>query len=315
MTNQTSQPILTSEWEGVLPIWKAPGMTSHDVVAKVRRLLRMKRVGHTGTLDPAVPGVLPICLGRATRVVEYIQDLPKQYEAELTIGYSTDTEDATGNIVQQVELVMLDESHIRSTIASFVGEIEQIPPMYSAVKSDGVRLYELARQGIEVERKPRKVTIHSMDIQTIDWTGPFPKIRFNVWCSKGTYIRTLCADIGKALGYPAVMSELTRTSTGRFTPDRCVTLEQLAEAVEAGRIEEILVATDRAIEHLPKFALLSEAVPLARNGRKLPLAQLHPHPEEGCAAARLYSGDDEAFIGIYRIDCTEGLAVPEKLFT
>jgi tRNA pseudouridine55 synthase len=315
MTNQMRQPSSTSEWEGVLPIWKAPGMTSHDVVAKVRRLLRMKRVGHTGTLDPAVPGVLPICLGRATRVVEYIQDLPKQYEAELTIGYRTDTEDATGNIVEQVERVILNESQIRRAIASFVGEIEQIPPMFSAVKSDGVRLYELARQGIEVERKPRKAIIHSVDIQTIDWTGPFPKIRFVVWCSKGTYIRTLCADIGKALGYPAVMSELTRTSTGRFTPDRCVTLEQLAEAVEAGRIEGLLVATDQAIEHLPKFTLHSEAVPLARNGRKLSLAQLNPRPEEDYTSARLYSGVDMVFIGIYRIDCTEQLAVPEKLFT
>jgi tRNA pseudouridine55 synthase len=312
MTNKKTQ----SDYEGVLPIWKPAGMTSHDVVAKVRRILQMKRVGHTGTLDPMVTGVLPICLGRSTRIVEYIQELPKQYIAEVTIGYSTDTEDASGEVVSRVSHVHLQESDIRKAIESFLGEIEQIPPMYSAVKSDGKRLYELARQGVEVEREPRKVTIHSIEIESMDLELAYPKICFSVWCSKGTYIRTLCSDLGRALGYPAVMSDLVRTSTGSFTEENCITLQALAEAAGTERIANILIPAYDALPHLPAFMLEESAVTMAKNGRKLDLSYLTPKPERHIAAARMYTkAAENPFIGIYRIDISAGLAVPEKLFT
>lgn len=200
--------------EGILPVWKPAGFTSHDVVAKARGILGIKRIGHTGTLDPQVTGVLPLCIGRATRMVEYIQDLPKEYEAFLRIGLSTDTEDMTGTVLEEVSQVTLDEMKVREVLHSFVGEIEQVPPMFSAVKIDGKRLYELAREGKEVERKSRKVTIHKLEILHMDLHQKHPEIQFRVSCSKGTYIRTLCVDIGKALGYPAVMKSLIRTSTG-----------------------------------------------------------------------------------------------------
>jgi tRNA pseudouridine55 synthase len=313
MTNNVKLP---SEYEGVLPIWKPAGMTSHDVVARVRRILRMKRVGHTGTLDPMVTGVLPICLGRTTRIVEYIQDLPKQYRAEVTIGYSTDTEDASGEVISRADNVQLLESDIRLALEDFVGEIEQVPPMYSAVKSEGKRLYELARQGLEVERKPRKVTIYSINVESVDLSLAYPKIRFSVWCSKGTYIRTLCSDLGRRLGYPAVMSDLVRASTGSFTEESCITLEALAEAAEAGKAADLLIQAYDALPHLPAFLLEDKTVPMALNGRKLELSSLSPRPQESISAARVYSNVEEhRFIGIYRIDLSSGLAVPEKLFT
>ena len=202
--------------EGILPVWKPAGFTSHDVVAKVRGILSIKRIGHTGTLDPQVTGVLPLCIGRATRMVEYIQELPKEYEAVLRIGLSTDTEDMTGTVLEEVSHVSLEEDQVREVLESFIGEIEQIPPMFSAVKIDGKRLYELAREGKEVERKSRKATIFELEILELNLDQKHPEIRFRAMCSKGTYIRTLCVDIGKALGYPAVMVSLIRTSTGNI---------------------------------------------------------------------------------------------------
>lgn len=310
MTGKPLEPV----WEGVLPVWKPAGMTSHDVVAKVRRLLKMKRVGHTGTLDPAVTGVLPICLGRATRIVEYIQDLPKAYRAELTVGYATDTEDATGAVIARVERVELGEEQIRGALAALEGEIEQVPPMYSAVKAGGVRLYELARQGIEVERKPRRVTVYRIGLDAVEWSEPYPKIRFTAECSKGTYIRTLCVDLGRALGYPAVMSQLTRIASGGFTPEQCLTLEEIARLADSGGLSDRLVATDAALPHLPEYRLTAGAVDRAWSGRKLQAGDLQPLPTREEPAVRVYAPDG-TFAGIYRIDPAAGLAIPEKLFT
>ncbi|WNQ13777.1 tRNA pseudouridine(55) synthase TruB [Paenibacillus aurantius] len=299
--------------EGVLPVWKPVDFTSHDVVAKVRRMTRIKRIGHTGTLDPKVTGVLPLCIGRATRVVEYIQELPKEYEAELTIGYATDTEDATGAITEQVESVSLTENQVEDAVKAFVGVIDQVPPMYSAVKVDGRRLYELAREGKEIERKSRKVEIYKLDIILLALDEPYPRVRFRVLCSKGTYIRTLCADIGKALGYPAVMSALVRTSTGSMTREQCLTLEEIQALAESGRLQERLIPADQAVSYLPKLTLIESDSAKALQGRKLHLTLSH---EGGAGEAGLYRVYSEKgpFLGIFQWEDKDRQLSPVKVF-
>src|SRR3954470_17482435 len=199
--------------EGIIPLYKPKGMTSHDCVFKLRKILKMKRIGHTGTLDPDVTGVLPICVGKATKVAEYITDAGKAYEGEVTIGYSTSTEDASGEVIERrkVDRTILS-SEIMQIFQKLTGTITQTPPMYSAVKVNGKRLYEYARQGIEIERPSRMVTIYSMELldDRIQFSGEDISFRFRVSCSKGTYIRTLAVMIGEALGYPAHMSDLCR---------------------------------------------------------------------------------------------------------
>ena len=223
--------------DGILAVWKPAGWTSHDVVAKVRRLLRTKRIGHAGTLDPQVTGVLPLCIGRATRVVEYVQERPKAYEAVLKFGIATDTEDLTGTVISEVSSVQINESDIRRVLESFIGEIDQTPPMYSAVQVGGKRLYELAREGQVIERQSRRVTIYELELLELNLDQSHPTIRFTVQCSKGTYIRTLCVDIGKALGVPAVMAELKRTMSGGFTEEQCFTLQEIEQLQDSGDLE------------------------------------------------------------------------------
>ena len=210
-----------SDLEGVLAVYKPAGFTSHDVVAKARRILGMKRIGHTGTLDPQVTGVLPLCLGKATRVVEYIQELPKEYVATLRLGLSSDTEDLTGTITESVDEVHVSEEEVLAVLTSFKGIISQVPPMYSAVKIDGKRLYELAREGKTVERKSREVEIYEIEMTDMTWNDNYPDITFRVLCSKGTYIRTLCVDIGRALGLPGVMVKLERTMSAGISASHC----------------------------------------------------------------------------------------------
>ena len=213
--------------DGVLNLIKPPGMTSHDVVAVVRRTLGVKKVGHTGTLDPGVAGVLPICVGRATRLAEFIAGAEKAYRAEITFGVTTDTQDSFGEVQTETDASHLTRGDVAYALTQFQGEIAQIPPMVSAVKVGGKRLYELAREGVEVERAARPVTIHRL--QLLDFRpGPHPIAFVDVVCSKGTYIRTLAADLGAALGVGAHMSYLVRTRTGGFTLNDAATLEDLA---------------------------------------------------------------------------------------
>ncbi|MCZ8512322.1 tRNA pseudouridine(55) synthase TruB [Paenibacillus filicis] len=298
--------------EGILPVWKPKGFTSHDVVAKVRGIVKIKRIGHTGTLDPDVTGVLPLCIGRATRLVEYIQDLPKAYEANLLLGFSTDTEDLSGAVMEKQEDVKsrLSEELVRRVISRFVGEIEQVPPMYSAVKVDGKRLYELARQGVQVERKSRKVTIYGIEILEMNWSGEFPAVRFRVECSKGTYIRTLCVDIGRALGVPAVMGELVRVSTGRIGPESCLTLEQIAELHRSGELESRLLPSEQAMSHLPSVRLNAEQARRALLGQKIPWTS--GAEPEGVVAA---FAEDGRLLGIFETDAERKLLVPMKVFS
>lgn len=234
--------------DGIINIWKPQGFTSHDVVARIRRILKMKRVGHTGTLDPMAQGVLPVCTGKGTNSVEMITASEKTYVAVMTLGTETNTQDATGEITRE-RPVCCTEEDIAAAAQSFVGEIEQIPPMYSAVHHNGRRLYQLARQGIEVERKPRRITVYSINVLRIDGKN----VKLQISCSKGTYIRTLCFDIGERLGCGAHMAELTRTRSGIFTAETAVTLEKFEE-----NPTEYLIPVCKLFEDYPKI-LLSEA--------------------------------------------------------
>lgn len=299
-------------FEGVLPILKPAGFTSHDVVAKCRGILKMKRIGHTGTLDPAVTGVLPLCLGRATRMVEYLQDLPKEYEATLVLGLATDTEDLSGTVVEQVDQVNVTEAEVRSVLERFVGTISQVPPMYSALKQDGKRLYELAREGKTVERKPREVTIHELELLAFIPDPVHPKISFRTLCSKGTYIRTLCVDIGRALGVPAAMAELKRTMSAGIRDAACLTMEEVAERVQSGTLSSALIPVDEAVSHLPVHIVSEDKVKPALQGQRLSRNVVQPPATPG-ETIRLYSPDHQ-FLGIYRAEEPTGAIAPVKVF-
>lgn len=299
-------------FEGVLPILKPAGYTSHDVVAKCRGILKMKRIGHTGTLDPAVTGVLPLCLGRATRMVEYLQDLPKEYEATLVLGLATDTEDMTGTVVEKVGHVAVTEDEVRSVLQRFVGTISQVPPMYSAIKQDGKRLYELAREGKTVERKSREVTIHELELLAFSPDPVQPKISFRTLCSKGTYIRTLCVDIGRALGVPAVMAELKRTMSAGIRETACLTLEEVSRRVQDGTLSSGLIPVDEAVSHLPVHTVSEDKVKAALQGQRLSRSAVQPPATPG-ETIRLYS-PDRSFMGIYRAEEPTGAIAPVKVF-
>lgn len=258
---------------GILPLWKERGMTSHDCVFKLRKILKTKKVGHTGTLDPEVDGVLPICIGNTTKVAEYITDQGKAYEAEVTIGYSTETEDATG------ETVTVDGSEKRITkeqvlnaLETLTGNITQIPPMYSAVKVNGKKLYEYARQGIAVERPSRIVRIDEIELldNEQEWTGQEIKFNIRIRCGKGTYIRTLAVQIGEALGYPAHMSKLTRIQSGKFSKEDCVTLAEVAELAQNERVDLILKPLSYALSAFPFFEIEEKGIFAVQNGQVLP---------------------------------------------
>jgi len=301
--------------DGVLAIWKPAGWTSHDVVAKCRRLLGMKRIGHAGTLDPMVTGVLPLCLGRSTRIVEYIQERPKAYEATIVLGVATDTEDMSGTIVEQSDSVTVTEAQVRQVLQSFIGDIPQVPPMYSAVKVDGKRLYELAREGKTLERKARTVTIHQIELLSMQLEQAHPQFTFSVTCSKGTYIRTLCVDIGKALGVPAAMAALTRTMSGGLTRSHCVTLEQVEQHMASGTIDEVLIDPAQAIDHIPATVVKEHKRKYAIQGQKLYWTDVTGHQElDDHSLIRVL---DEAgnFLGIFQLNKKGHLIVPIKVFS
>ena len=237
---------------GIVIIDKPSSKTSHDMVGFIRRLTGIKKVGHTGTLDPEATGVLPVCIGNATKACELLTCENKAYRAELALGMTTDTLDAEGEILTE-QPVLCTEEEIKKVIESFVGEIEQIPPMYSAIKKDGKKLYELARQGINIEREKRKVTIYSVKILEINMERE--TVLFEVSCSKGTYIRTLCDDIGLKLGCGAYMNKLTRIKSGNFELKDAYKPEQLKELYEDGRFEEILIPVDKVFEIYPKVSV------------------------------------------------------------
>lgn len=268
-------------------------MTSHDCVFKVRKLVRMKKVGHTGTLDPDVSGVLPICLGRATKIVEYVTAANKTYEGEVKIGFSTTTEDASGEMVEEKRVDRdITKDEVLKVLHSLTGEIVQTPPMYSAVKVNGKRLYEYARQGMVIERPSRKITIHNLELLSdIDQTYNTVSFRFRVTCSKGTYVRTLAVQIGEKLGYPSHMSDLIRTSSGEFKLQQCMTLEELEIMVKNERIQEHLLSIEDALSHLPKLIINDKVAEKVKNGSVLPVPEELNQIQVGEPIATLHNGD------------------------
>ena len=259
---------------GIINLKKEAGMTSHDAVFKLRKILGTKKIGHGGTLDPDVVGVLPIAVGKATRMVEFMQDEGKVYEGEITLGYSTTTEDASGEVVAETPVSSpLDEKLVDEAIASLTGPITQIPPMYSAVKVNGRKLYEYARAGQEVERPERQVTIYSFErTSPISYEDKLARFTFRVKCSKGTYIRTLSVELGEKLGYAAHMSHLTRTSAAGLNLEDALTLEEVAEKVQAGDFD-FLHPLEIGTGDLVKVYLTPEQAQEVRFGRFIDLDQ------------------------------------------
>ena len=281
---------------GVIIIDKPQGWTSMDVCAKLRGIFHEKRVGHAGTLDPMATGVLPVFLGRATRAVEFAADGAKEYHAVLRLGTVTDTQDATGTVLEE-NPVAVTAADIEAVLPRFRGDIEQIPPMYSAIKVDGKKLYDLARKGKEVERKPRPVTIHALEVgEQLSETD----FRLRVECSKGTYIRTLCHDIGQALGCGATMAELRRTCAAGYTLEQAVTLEQV-QAAEDPTV--LLASVDSCFAHLPARTLTPAQAKCVRNGMAFTF------PEEG--EWRVYDPEG-AFLAVCRT--VEGKMTTVKSF-
>lgn len=260
--------------DGILPLWKERGMTSHDCVFKLRKILKMKKIGHGGTLDPDVDGVLPICVGKGTKVIEYLQDSGKVYAGEITLGYSTTTEDASGEVVDQKRVdAPLSSEEIDAAMRTFEGMITQIPPMYSAVKVNGKRLYEYARAGETVERPQRQAEIYAfkrVSDPIIDEAAGIQTWRFEVSCGNGTYVRTLAVDLGTALGYPAHMSDLTRLASGGFTAGQAATLAQVQQLMEEERMTEILQPIETAVKDFPRIDLSEDLWQKVKNGQLLP---------------------------------------------
>lgn len=248
---------------GFLVIDKPAGITSHDVVSRVRRLLGTKKAGHTGTLDPFATGVLPIAVNDGTKVIPFLDEGSKCYEALLRLGVATDTLDMTGVVLAESDPTRITREQIISSLAKFTGAVSQIPPMYSAIKQNGQPLYKLARQGLEVERKAREVVIHSLELLSFEL--PFTAIR--VVCSRGTYVRSLADDIGRELGCGAALQELRRTASGPFRIENAVTLTELETAVKEGRASDLCLSPMTVLDHLPDIPLTAEGLEGLRFGR------------------------------------------------
>lgn len=264
--------------DGIIPLWKERGMTSHDCVFKIRKILKMKKVGHGGTLDPSVDGLLPICVGKGTKLLDLLQTKPKVYCGEITLGRATTTEDREGEIIAEKRVDQpLSNDEIDRVMQTMTGEQVQIPPMYSAVKVNGKRLYEYARLGQTVERPKRTIEIyHFQRVSPTEYDKKegLQKWTFTVQCSKGTYVRTLAVDLGKKLGYPAYMSSLTRLQSGGFTAKEAVTLSQLQEAVDRGMEKIFIHPIESLVADLPHIHLTADQFKKVSNGMRLSVNQL-----------------------------------------
>lgn len=296
--------------DGILNIYKEKGFTSHDVVAKMRGILRQKKIGHTGTLDPDAVGVLPVCLGKGTKLCSLLTDWDKQYEAVLRLGITTDTEDMTGKLCERKPCTSSEEE-VREAILSFIGSYDQVPPMYSAKKVNGKKLYELAREGKVIERKASRVEIIDIEIKEIS----LPEVIFTVTCSKGTYIRSLCRDIGEKLGCGACMASLKRIRTGNFTIDSAITLGQLEEIRDRGEVENYLVSVEDVLDIYKKAQVYKKFEKLLYNGNPLLSSQFQVAGEEKKKLKKLRMYDAEGnFIGLYAYIQEKKQWKPEKMF-
>ncbi len=292
---------------GVINIYKEQGFTSHDVVAKLRGILKQKKIGHTGTLDPDAEGVLPVCLGSGTKLCGMLTDRDKTYEAVLLLGQSTDTQDISGTVLERAEVSVTEET-AGEAILSFVGAYEQIPHMYSALKVGGRKLCDLARAGQEVERKARPVVIYGIEILEVC----MPRIRMSVSCSKGTYIRTLCHDIGEKLGCHGCMEKLLRTKAGQFLLEDSLRLSEVERLRDEGRLEEAILPVDEVFTAHPKAVLKKESSRLGYNGNPFRKTDLTVQDvKEGEIRVYDHAG---AFIGIYAWHPGQRLYRPVKMF-
>lgn len=305
---------------GIINVYKEKGYTSHDVVAKLRGILKQKKIGHTGTLDPEAEGVLPVCLGKATRVCDMLTEKDKVYQAVMLLGQKTDTQDTTGTVLETREVTCTSEE-IEKTAASFVGRYDQIPPMYSALKINGKKLCDLARAGVEVERKPREVTIFSINIEEIN----LPSVKMTVHCSKGTYIRTLCQDIGEKLGCGGCMESLLRTRVAQFTWKKAFKLSEIEQRVQKLRQEtdaeltvemlgDMAVRTDVVFKEYPEVFAKEGFEKMLYNGNAMqPEWVTGWHKSMEKEKLRLYDAKKQ-FIGIYQYNNKYGDIRPIKIF-
>ena len=283
------------KYSGVLPVMKEKGYTSNDVVAKLRGILRMKKIGHTGTLDPEATGVLPVCLGKATKLAGYLTDTDKTYRCIMRLGITTDTEDMSGKVTGGSDCRDLSDDEIREALHSFVGEYDQIPPMYSAKKVNGKKLYELAREGIEIERKPSRVFIRSITDISVSEDSEAKRANFTVECSKGTYIRSLCRDAGEKIGCGSAMDELIRTRACGIDIDDCLTLSVIEDMARDGGIEEHILPIEHFFMDCGEMRISRQTEKLVRNGNKF---------KTGSSVSgryRVYLGDG-TFAALYDID-------------
>lgn len=296
-------------YHGIINVYKEAGFTSHDVVAKLRGICKQKKIGHTGTLDPDAVGVLPVCLGSGTKLCDLLTDKTKEYVARFRLGITTDTQDISGTVLTTGEVTVTPEE-VQNVLSSFVGDLEQIPPMYSAIKVQGKKLYELAREGKEVERKPRPVTVYELELLKAE----HPEYEIRVKCSKGTYIRTLCHDIGQVLSCGAVMTSLVRTRVGSFSIEEAKTLSELQALADTGSLHNIITPVEEMFRNLPAVTVPAEADKALQNGNQLKLSQIRERESVGDTVSfRVYSYVNR-FCGIYEYDASKKLFTPVKMF-
>ncbi|SFC92694.1 tRNA pseudouridine(55) synthase TruB [Butyrivibrio sp. YAB3001] len=314
-----------NKYNGLINIYKEPGFTSNDVVAKLRGILHQKKIGHTGTLDPDASGVLVVCLGTGTKLVEMLTDHDKEYIAECRLGVTTDTQDMSGSVLEEMP-VNVSKEELRDAVKAFAGDYDQIPPMYSAIKQNGKKLYELAREGIEVERSARRVHIEAITILDDSHLEDEHVFTMEVKCSKGTYIRTLCNDIGQRLGCGAAMQNLLRTRVGAFALDTAIKLKTVEEMRDAGTIESVIQSPEFIFRDLDAIHVDDNARVLLENGnsfRKNNVLNEDPDGVNDIDYAdemfkdgnqfRVYASDD-TFFGIYKYDSRTKLFKVDKFF-
>ena len=295
-------------YDGIINIYKEKGFTSHDVVAKLRGILKMKKIGHTGTLDPDAEGVLPVCVGKATKLCELLLEKSKTYQATFVLGMTTDTQDISGNVIKESDVNVTKED-IENAIKTFIGGYDQIPPMYSALKVNGKKLYELAREGKEVERKPRKVVLDNNEI--LDITEDLKQITIRVDCSKGTYIRTLCHDIGEKLGCGACMESLLRTKVDIYSIEDALKLSEVEDLVREDSLSQHIVAIEDILKGYPKVKVVDNAEKLLYNGNKLNYKNVLPRDVK--ESVRVYDSKDN-FVALYEYNDKYNEYRPIKMF-
>ncbi len=317
-------------YNGLINVYKEPGFTSMDVVAVLRGILKQKKIGHTGTLDPQAEGVLMVCLGNATKLCTFLEDKDKEYVCRMLLGTTTDTEDTTGNVIKKAtfdylsvgesgENPTITDEDIKRVINSFVGDIKQVPPMYSALKKDGKKLYELARQGIEIEREARDIKIYDIEINEI----AMPYVTFRVKCSKGTYVRSLCRDIGEKLGVGACMDHLTRTAVSFFTIDNALKLSDIERLAKEDKIDELVLETSEVFKDKKALHVLPEYAKFIDNGNPLLKEYVRLEDLEKDSDNNQYIKEDNLFrvynasgqfVAVYSYDESRDIYMPSKMF-